>query len=89
MTCGVHCRRGSDPALLWLWCRPADAALIQRLAWEPPYTIGTALKEKKNFKLNVPLMYNIFFHFILKYYNRVDISLDISSFFLPCQYLKT
>ena len=21
MSCGVGCRRGSDPALLWLWCR--------------------------------------------------------------------
>ena len=23
MNCGVGCRRGLDPALLWLWCRPA------------------------------------------------------------------
>ena len=36
-----HCHRlrcrsriGSDLALLWLWRRPADAALIQPLAWE-------------------------------------------------------
>ena len=26
-----------DPALLWLWCRPAAIAPIQPLAWEPPY----------------------------------------------------
>ena len=26
-----------DPALLWLWCRPASVALIQPLALEPPY----------------------------------------------------
>ena len=25
-----------DPALLWLWCRPAAAALIRLLAWELP-----------------------------------------------------
>ena len=25
-----------DLALLWLWCRPATAALIQPLAWESP-----------------------------------------------------
>ena len=25
-----------DPALLWLWCRPAATAPIQPLAWEPP-----------------------------------------------------
>ena len=25
---GVGCRCGLDPALLWLWCRPAATALI-------------------------------------------------------------
>ena len=38
-----------DPALLWLWCRPAAAALIRPLAWEFTYAAGTALKsENKN-----------------------------------------
>ena len=37
MTYGIGCRRSSDPSLLWLWCRLAVAALIQPLAWEPPY----------------------------------------------------
>ena len=36
-----------DPALLWLWCRPAATALIQPLAWELPYAAGAALKRKK------------------------------------------
>ena len=36
-----------DPALLWLWCRPADVAPIIPLAWEPPYAPGAALKSKK------------------------------------------
>ena len=27
-SCGVGRRRGSDPVLLWLWCRPEAAALI-------------------------------------------------------------
>ena len=36
-------RLGSDPALLWLWCRPVAADLIQLLAWEPPYAMGVAL----------------------------------------------
>ena len=36
MSCGVGHRCGSDPALLWLWCRPAAAALILPLAWELP-----------------------------------------------------
>ena len=42
MSCGVACRRGADPALLWLWHRPAAAAQIQLLAWEPPYAAGAA-----------------------------------------------
>ena len=33
-----------DPVLLWLGWRPAAAALIQPLAWKPPYAEGTALK---------------------------------------------
>ena len=28
VSCGVCCRSGSDPALLWLWSRPAAEALI-------------------------------------------------------------
>ena len=34
-----------DPALLWLWCRLAAAALIQPLAWELPYAAHMALKQ--------------------------------------------
>ena len=47
VSCGIGHRLGSDPALLWLWCRPATTALIQPLAWELPYAGGVALKEKK------------------------------------------
>ena len=47
MSCGVGRRRGSDPALLWLWHRLVDAAL-RPLAWEPPYAAGAALKRQKN-----------------------------------------
>ena len=42
---GRRCR--SDLALLWLWCKPAAAALIQPLEWELPYTTGLAIKRKK------------------------------------------
>ena len=42
MSCGVGCRRGSDPALLWLWRRPVATAPIQPLPWEPPYATGAA-----------------------------------------------
>ena len=49
VSCGVGHRCGLDPMLLWLWCRPADVALIWPLAWELPYDMDVALKkaEKK------------------------------------------
>ena len=50
MSCGVGHRHGSDLALLWLWCRPEAAALIQPLAWEPLYAVGAALKSKEKKK---------------------------------------
>ena len=48
MSCGAGRRRRSDLAWLWLWCRLEAAALIQPLAWEPPYVEGLALKSKNN-----------------------------------------
>jgi len=50
MSCGVDCRHGSDPALLWLWHRLAAVAPIRPLAWEPPYAAGAALKRPKKKK---------------------------------------
>ena len=55
MSCGVGQRCSSDPALLWLWRRPAAIALIRPLARELPYASGAALKKgekrkKKNKK---------------------------------------
>ena len=50
MSCGVGCRCGSDPKLLWLWRRPAAVALIRPLAWEPPYASGAALEDTKKRK---------------------------------------
>ena len=50
MSCGVGHRRGSDPALLWVWCRLAATALIRPLAWELPYAVGTSLKSKTKTK---------------------------------------
>ena len=43
-------------ALLWLWCRPTAVALIRPLAWEPPYTVGVALKKKKKIVTIRPLI---------------------------------
>ena len=46
MSWGVGCTRGLDLAWLWLWCRPAAAAPIRPLAWEPPYAVHMALTKK-------------------------------------------
>ena len=45
--CGVGLRRGSDPALMWLWRRPAAVGPIGLLVWELPYALGEALKTIK------------------------------------------
>ena len=37
-------------ALLWLWHRLVAIALIQPLAWEPPYATGVALEKAKGKK---------------------------------------
>ena len=50
MSCGVGCRRGSDPALLWLWHRLAATGPIRPLAWELPYAAGVTLKRQKTRK---------------------------------------
>ena len=49
MSFGLGRRSGLDPVflLLWLWRRPAAAALIRPLAWKLPYVTGVALKSKK------------------------------------------
>ena len=56
MRCGVGHRQGLDPALLWLWHKPAAIVPIRPLAWEPPYATDVALKrqkkKKKKFILN-------------------------------------
>ena len=39
-----------DPALPWLWNRPAAAAPIRPLAWEPPYAPGAAQEKAKRQK---------------------------------------
>ena len=36
VSCGVGCRLGLDPTLLWLWRRLVATAPIGPLAWEPP-----------------------------------------------------
>ena len=52
VSCGVGCRLGSDPTLLWLWRRPVATAPIRPLAWEPPYAVGAAQRNSKKTKIN-------------------------------------
>ena len=47
MSCDVGHKRGSDPALLWLWRRPMAMAPIPPLAWEPPYAAVMSLEKAK------------------------------------------
>jgi len=47
MSCGIGRRHGLDRWLLWLWCRLAAVAMIQPLAWEPPYAVGGSPKKTK------------------------------------------
>ena len=50
MSRGVGCIHGLDPALLWLWHRLVAIVPIGPLAWEPPYAMGAAQKDKKKKK---------------------------------------
>ena len=50
MSYGVGHRRGSDLALMWLWCRPVATALIRPLAWEPHMLRVRSQKDKKKKK---------------------------------------
>ena len=45
MSYGIGHRCGSNPTLLWLWCRLAAVASIQPLGWELPYATGVGLKK--------------------------------------------
>ena len=49
VSCGVGRRCSLDLTWLWLWLwhGPAATALIQPLAWAPPYAAGAALKKQK------------------------------------------
>ena len=73
MSCGVSCRRGLDPAWLWLWCRLVATALIRPLAWEPPYALGAAVKRPNNnnnneYKLDIDYKCMLYYFPIISYF---------------------
>ena len=45
-----------NPALLWLWCRLAAAALIRPVAWELPYAMGKVFFCSQQNKQKEPLV---------------------------------
>ena len=65
MSCCVVLRHGSVLVLLWLWCRPAAAAPIRPLAWEPPYAVGAAFKRQKKKKKSEGIRKNLQDWFVL------------------------
>ena len=58
MSRGVGLRRGSDPEVLWLWCRLVATVPIGPLAWEPPCATAAdpekAKSQNKNKKNKTP-----------------------------------
>ena len=50
VSCGVGRKRGLDPEVLWLSCRPAATAPIRHLAWEPTYASGADMEKEKRQK---------------------------------------
>ena len=59
MSCSIGCRCGSDPLLLWLWCRLAAVGLIRSLAWELPYAAEAALKTHKQEAMPKTLLHTL------------------------------
>ena len=70
MSCGVGCRRHSDPVLLCLWHRLAATAPTRPLAWESPYAMGVAQKmakqqQQQQKKALIIFAYSFYFSFIV------------------------
>ena len=59
-SCRISHRLGLDLALLWLWCRPAAAALNRSLAWQHPYAAGGALKSPNFIYIYINITEHVF-----------------------------
>ena len=64
MNCGVGRRRSSDPALLWLWCRPVASAPSQLLAYI--YIIFTKLVAFQFFYLFNQTVNNLLYNVLIE-----------------------
>ena len=85
MSCGVGHRCGSDLALLWLWPRSAATAPIGPLAWEPPYTVGAALKRTKKTKKKL-LLTIANAYFVYSWFQPLKKQILDKINFLRCEY---
>ena len=59
MSCGVVPRRGSNPELLWPWCRPAAIAPLQTLAMGTSIKCGCCPKNQKTNKQTKNFLFKI------------------------------
>ena len=75
----MQTRLGSDPTLLWLWCRLAATAPIRPLAWEPPYVVGETKKKKKKKKKKK--------NYLMGWLQRLNKIIPIISHMLPAFWL--
>ena len=77
--------RTQFPSLALLWCRLAAPALIQPLAWEPPYAMHMALKSQNKNKNNfISYVYQpldiLFWAMIVRYFAYFSLVLSIFSY---------
>ena len=77
MSCGVGHRHGSDPELLWLWCRPVASAPIGPLTWEPLYAMGAALEKTKKIYIFLYIYISIYISLYMFIYISLYIFLSI------------
>ena len=84
MSCGVGCRGGLDPTLLWLWHRQATAASIRPLVWEPPHAMEAALEKAKRPKKNVCIY--IYIHIYNEH--RCDLYIHATLFSVKVSFLE-
>ena len=55
LSCGLGCRLGLDPELLWGWCGPGSVSPRRPLDDNLPYAAGVALKRKKKKKKKIQI----------------------------------
>ena len=85
MSCGVDHRCGSDPMLLWLWCRTVAYSFDLTLSLGIPCAAGVALKRQKK-KLSI--IHGLRSQVVIENYKKAvfsDYVLFLSFFFFrPC-----